>query len=117
MPSIFPPGLESGVFFYRGGREFARGPREAFLKIEDIFSSFALGKITLDHAVKALNYARRVIIPKMGYPEDVKKELLDSYDEAVRLIKKLLTPKRVKEWLLSHGPPKREGVSLERWLG
>jgi len=94
----------------KGGREFSRDYYEAFYKIEDIFSHYVLGNIDLDHALKTLNYARYAIIPKLGYPSDVKKELLEAYDEAVKLLNRLRSREKVKEWLLSNGPPRETKI-------
>ncbi|HIQ03127.1 MAG TPA: HAD family hydrolase [Desulfurococcales archaeon] len=94
----------------KGGREFSRDYYEAFYKIEDVFSHYVLGNIDFDHAVKSLNYARYAIIPKLGYPKDVKEELLRVYDEAVKLLYRLRSRDKVKEWLLSNGPPREAKV-------
>ncbi|MHA1616223.1 MAG: hypothetical protein ACTSX9_02835 [Candidatus Njordarchaeales archaeon] len=87
----------------QGGREFSKGPIEAFLKIEDILSHFALGNISLDHAIRALNYARFAIIPYQKYPKEAIEKLDKLYDEAVKLLVKLRTPERVKQWLEQRG--------------
>ena len=100
-----------------GGRKFSKSAREAFYKIEDILSHFALGNISLDHAIRALNYAKNAIIPQQNYPEDVIKKLIEAYNEAISVLNKLRTPEKVKEWLLSHGPPRRAGVSLDSFFG
>ena len=100
----------------KGGREFSLGPRQAFLKVEDILSHFALGRITLAHAIQALNYAKNAIIPNQDYPEEEKQALIKLYEEAVRKLRELATPERVKQWLLSHGPPRAAGVSLELFM-
>ena len=99
-----------------GGRKFSKGSREAFFKIEDILSHYALRNIDFDHAVKALNYAKSAIIPFQNYkPEDIA-ELIALYDEALRVLMKLKNPLKVKEWLLSHGPPRREHVKLDEFF-
>jgi len=54
-----------------GGRQFSKSPREAFYKVEDILSHFARGEITINRAIKSLNYARHVIIPFQNYPKEV----------------------------------------------
>jgi len=87
----------------QGGREFSKGPMEAFLKVEDILSHFALGNISLEHAIKALNYARYAIIPYQNYPQEVIRELDKLYDEAVKLLIRLRTPENVKKWLQERG--------------
>ncbi len=89
-----------------GGRNFAKGPREAFLKVEDILSHYALGNITLEHALKALRYALHAILPLQKYSEEDLLNLKMLYKEAIEILEKLKSPHRVKEWLLSHGPPK-----------
>ncbi|RLG86455.1 MAG: hypothetical protein DRO18_04390 [Thermoprotei archaeon] len=89
------------------GRKFSKSPMEVFLKIEDILSHYALGNIDYEHAIKALNYARNAIIPKLSYNKDVKEGLIRAYDEAIKLLTKLKSRERVKEWLLSNGPPRR----------
>lgn len=94
----------------KGGREFSRGFYEAFYKIEDVLSHYALGNIDFDHAVKSLNYARYAIIPKLGYPKDVKEELLKVYDEVMKLLYRLRSREKIKEWLLSNGPPRKAKV-------
>jgi len=101
----------------QGGREFSKGPIEAFLKIEDIFSLFAMGKLALDHAIRALNYARFAIIPFQGYPEEIVKKLDALYEEAVKVLEKLRTPDNVKKWLLSHGPPRKMIKRLDEFFG
>ncbi len=101
----------------KGGREFSKGPEEAFRKIEDILSLYALEKISYDEAVRALNYAKVIIRFRVRYPEDVKEHLIKLYDEAIKLLKRLKTPKRVKEWLLSNGPPRKGGADLTQFLG
>ena len=100
----------------KGGREFSLGPEQAFRKLEDILSHFALGRITLTHALQAINYAKNAIIPKQPYSEEEKKELIELYEAAARKLRELGTPERVKRWLLSHGPPRKEGVSLDEFL-
>ncbi len=97
----------------KGGREFRKGPREAFLKIEDILSHFALGHINLEHALKALRYARYSIIPFQPYPDEIKEKLFSLYDEAIKILEKLRTPQKVKAWLLSHSPPRKPKTILE----
>ena len=99
-----------------GGRRFSKSPREAFYKIEDILSHFAQGKITFDRAIKSLNYARHAIIPFQNYPQEVVEKLDKLYDEAIRILKKLRTPEKVKEWLLSHGPPRKPHKTLENFF-
>lgn len=96
----------------KGGREFHLRAEEAFLKIEDILSLYAQGRIDFDYALRALNYAKNAIIPKMPYSEEEKRELLEVYEEAIRVLKRLRTPKAIMKWLLSHGPPRKSGISL-----
>ena len=100
----------------RGGREFSRSYREAILKVEDIFSHYALGNISYDHAMRALLYARNAIIPNMPYPEEIKNKLLKFYDEAIDMLRSLRTPERVKQWLLSNGPPRAKPMSLDQFM-
>ena len=100
----------------QGGREFSKGPIEAFLKIEDILSHFALGKISIDHAVRSLNYARFAIIPFLGYPKEILSRLDKLYEEAVKILERLRTPENVKRWLLSHGPPRKIVKKLDEFF-
>ncbi len=97
----------------KGGREFSKGPMEAFLKIEDILSHFADGRIDYEHAMRALQYAAYAIIPKMRYPEDVIRELVSCYEKATSLLKRLRRPESVKRWLMSHGVRKERTTILE----
>lgn len=99
-----------------GGRQFSKSPREAFYKVEDVLSYFAQGEITSDRAIKALNYARHAIIPFQNYPQEVVEKLDKLYDGAIRILKKLRTPEKVKEWLLSHGPPRKLQKTLENFF-
>jgi len=101
----------------QGGREFSKGPMEAFLKIEDILSLFAMRKITIDHAIRALNYARYAIIPFQGYPKEILEKLDQLYDAAVKQLERLRTPENVKKWLLSHGPPRKIIKRLDEFFG
>lgn len=101
----------------KGGREFSRGPEEAFYKVEDILSHYILGNITLEHAIRALNYAKNAIIPKMSYSSDVKVELIQIYDKAIMLLKRLRSREKIKEELLKHGEPRRAIRTLEDFLG
>lgn len=100
----------------KGGREFSKGPEEAFKKIEDIFSHYVLGNIDFEHAEKALMYAKNAIIPRQKYPKEVIEELKKLYEEAIRILRRLRTREKVKEWLLSHGPPRRETATLEEFF-
>ena len=87
----------------QGGREFSKGPMEAFLKVEDILSHFALGNISLDRAIRSLNYARFAIIPYQNYPREIVEKLDKLYEDAVKLLIKLRTPENVRQWLESRG--------------
>ncbi len=99
-----------------GGRKFSKSSREAFLKVEDILSHYAQGNIDFEHAIKALNYAKNAIIPFQNYkPEDIA-ELIKLYDEAQKILFNLKSPKKVKEWLLSHGPPRRKHAKLDEFF-
>lgn len=95
------------------GRKFSRGVKEAFLKIEDILSHFALKNIDLEHAVRALNYARNAIIPFQNYSAEDIRKLGELYDDAIKLLLKLKDPDKIKRWLLSNGPPKVTHIKLE----
>lgn len=95
------------------GRKFSRGVREAFLKIEDILSHFAIGNIDLEHAVKALNYAKNAIIPFQNYSAEDIDRLITLYDDAIKLLLRLRKPDEIKRWLLSHGPPRVTHIKLE----
>jgi len=99
-----------------GGRQFSKSPREAFFKVEDILSHFTQGKITIDRAIKSLNYARHAILPFQNYPKEIVEKLDKLYDEAIKILKKLRTPEKVKEWLLSHGPPRKPHKTLESFF-
>ena len=105
----FPPPI-------KGGREFSKNPKEVFLKIEDILCHYALGNISYEHALQALNYAKNAIIPKLSYSQNIKEELINIYNEAIVLLKKLRTKDKVKEWLLSNGPPRKSFKSLDLFL-
>lgn len=89
-----------------GGRNFSKGPSEAFLKIEDVLSHYALGHVNLEHAIKALRYALYAILPSQNYREEDLSELKNAYRQAIRKLEELRTPEKVREWLLSHGTPK-----------
>ncbi|MCS7365992.1 MAG: hypothetical protein NDF54_11190 [archaeon GB-1867-035] len=95
------------------GRKFNRGVKEAFLKIEDILSHFALGNIDLDHAVKALNYAKNAIIPFQNYSAEDIDKLITLYNDAINLLLRLKKPSEIKKWLLSNGPPRVSHIKLE----
>jgi len=99
-----------------GGRQFSKSPEEAFYKVEDVLSHFAQGKITIDRAVKSLNYARHAIIPFQNYSQEVLEKLDKLYEEAIKILNKLKTPEKVKEWLLSHGPPRKTHKTLESFF-
>lgn len=99
-----------------GGRQFSKSPREAFYKVEDILSYFAKGEITFDRAIKSLNYARHAIIPFQNYPQEIVEKLEKLYDEAIKILKKLRAPEKVKEWLLSHGSPRKPQKTLESFF-
>ena len=100
----------------RGGREFSRNYKEAFLKIEDILSHYALGNIDYEYAIKALLYAKNAIIPKMNYSKEIRKKLINLYDEALKLLQRLRTPEKIKQWLLNNGPPRLTSKSLENYM-
>ena len=101
----------------KGGREFSKGPMEAFYKVEDILSLFAMGKITIDHAIRALNYAKFAIIPYQGYPRDIREKIDELYSDAVNILMRLRTPNNVKKWLLSHGQPRKTIKRLDEFFG
>ncbi len=92
----------------KGGREFSKGPMEAFLKIEDVLSLFADRRIPLDTAKKALLYARHAILPKQRYKKEILDRLIKIYDEVIDVLDRLRSPDRVKEWLLEHGSPRKK---------
>jgi len=100
----------------KGGREFSKSPLEAFLKIEDILSHYALGNIDLEYALQALNYARNAVIPKLNYPQDTKDVLIQLYNEAINLLRRLGSRERVKEWLLGKGPPRSTYTMLDKFI-
>jgi len=52
----------------------------------------------------------------MNYPKDVKEKLINLYDEALKLMQRLRTRDRIKQWLLSNGPPRSISKSLEDYL-
>jgi len=89
---------------------------EAFYKVEDVLSHFAQGKITIDRAIKSLNYARHAIIPFQNYSQEVLEKLDKLYENAIEILNKLKTPEKVKEWLLSHGPPRKTHKRLESFF-
>jgi len=98
------------------GRKFSKGASEAFYKVEDILSHYALRRISLEHAIRALKYAKDAIIPFQNYrPEEIA-ELLRLYGEAIKILLKLNSPDKVKQWLLSHGPPKRLHTKLDEFF-
>jgi len=94
----------------KGGREFSKNYNEVLYKIEDVLSHYVLGNIDFDRAVKALNYARHAIIPNLKYSHEILERLKNVYDEALELLQKLRTREKVKEWLLSNGPPREKKV-------
>ena len=100
----------------KGGREFSKGPIEAFLKIEDVLSLFADGKIPLDTAKKALLYARNAILPKQRYKKEILDKLIKIYDEAIDTLDKLRSPDKVKKWLLEHGQPRKKIRKLNEFF-
>lgn len=100
----------------KDGREFSKGPLEAFRKIEDILSLFAAEKITLEHAIRALNYARFAIIPYQSYPKEVIRKLDQLYHETILLLEKLRTPEKVRQWLLQKGAPRKIVKKLDEFF-
>lgn len=87
-------------------REFSQGPIEAFLKA-DILSRYADEIIDLEMARRTLLYARHTILPKQRYSREVLGLLEHIYDEAIGILDRLRQTIRVKNWLLSHGPPRK----------
>ncbi len=100
----------------KGGREFSKGPIEAFYKIEDILSLFADGKISVETAKRALMYARHAILPNQKYKRDILERLEMIYDEAINILEKFRNPKKIKEWLLSHGEPRKMIQRLDEFF-
>lgn len=85
------------------GRDLRLNPQKAVTFLEDILSSYALGRLSLEQALGYINACINVTLRAQGYSEDDVKALIALYSQAARKLLELKDPDKVKKWLLSHG--------------
>ena len=98
-----------------GARRYSKGPEQVVLRLEDILSHYALGKIDLNKAYKAVIRLKYGVVPFQGYSPEEVEGLKVLCDAVLAKLLELRSPKRVREWLLGHGPPKG-AVSLDKFF-
>ena len=85
------------------GRDLRYSPEKAVKYLEDILSSYILGRITLEEALAIIDAAREVTLKTQGYSRLEMEQLVDLYVAATRLLARLRSPEKVKEWLTHDG--------------
>ena len=86
----------------------SKSPREALRLLEDTLSSYVLGIIEYDTALKILEYNLQITIPMQPYKPEEKNKVITIYSKAIKMLKQLKTRENVRNWLLSLGGRREE---------
>ncbi|MCD6369513.1 MAG: hypothetical protein J7L38_06945 [Thermoproteales archaeon] len=95
-------------------RDLRGDSKKAVEFLEDILSHYIQGKISFEEARNLIVHYRDIVIPSLDYIPEVKENIRGLFHEVLNIISKLRSPSKVKEWLLSHGPPR--SVDLKHFI-
>jgi len=97
------------------GRNLRKDSRQAIVFLEDVISHYIQGRLSFEEMVQIISHYKRLVLPALDYPEDVKRNLIELYGSALKVVTQLRKPSKVKAWLLSHGPP-RSSESIDKFM-
>jgi len=97
-------------------RVLRRDAEEMISLIEDIVSSYVLGKINLDRTIELIQYLSYGIIPYQNYSIDSKNNLRELCENLVKKLKELGKREKVEKWLKTHGIIQGKNIGLDKYM-